>query len=155
MCCKLYDVPAVPKKAGAWCPHCAVGRGCKIYDERPDLCREFVCLWIQDAGLPEDWKPEKSKMVATVSSQTGFVHVRCDPSSPNVWRRDPHHSYLRGWSRQLLERRSHLLVFVGEQAHLIMPEQDVPLGKMSPETSFAVKRTFGSQGVAYEVTLAP
>jgi hypothetical protein len=155
MCCKLYDVPAVPKKAGAWCPHCAVGQGCKIYDERPDLCREFVCLWIQDAGLPEDWKPEKSKMVATVSAQTGFIHVRCDPASPNAWRRDPHHSYLRSWSRQLLERRSHLLVFVGEQAHLIMPEQDVPLGKMSPETSFAVKRTFGPQGVAYEVTLAP
>ncbi len=153
MCCKLYDVPAVPKKAGAWCGHFGMGRGCLIYDSRPDLCREFLCLWMQDPGLPEGWKPETSKMVATSSPQTGFVHIRCDPASPTVWRRNPYYDFIKNWSRQLLERRSHLLVFVGEQAHLILPDQDVPLGRMSPDTNFTVTRSFAGGRVSYEVKI--
>ena len=155
MCCKLYDAPEIPKKAGQWCQHCAIGKGCKIYDARPQLCRDFLCLWMQDAGLPEDWKPDQSKMIASISKETGFVHIRCDPSNPNVWRGKARYAFLRDWAKQLLERGTHLLVLIGEQAFVIMPDQDVPLGKMNPDHGFILKRSVSPMGVTYDVSPAP
>lgn len=50
MCCKVMHVPELEKPAGTWCPHCDIGEGCGIYDERPKPCRDFECLWLQDDG---------------------------------------------------------------------------------------------------------
>lgn len=152
LCCKLYHVPEIAKAAGKWCQHCVTSKGCTIYTERPQPCRDFLCIWMQDAGLPDDWKPNQSKMIASLSEATGFVHVRCDPSNPNIWRTKSRHIFLRNWSKQLLERGVHLLVLIGEEAYVIMPDQDVALGRMNPDQGFILKRTLGPNGMIYEVT---
>ncbi|HEX4826999.1 MAG TPA: hypothetical protein VFV12_02145, partial [Xanthobacteraceae bacterium] len=52
-----------PTKAGQWCRHCKPGRGCRIYDARPQICRQFFCGWMVSATLGPEWKPERSKII--------------------------------------------------------------------------------------------
>lgn len=42
-----------------------LGKGCTIYSDRPNVCREFQCAWLRDDGtnIPEWMKPELSKVV--------------------------------------------------------------------------------------------
>jgi hypothetical protein len=61
-CCKTHPVQEIDKPAGAWCPHCNIGRGCRIYDDRPPSCRDFTCQWLKGTGEDDD-RPDKSKLV--------------------------------------------------------------------------------------------
>jgi hypothetical protein len=36
LCCKVMAVEALGKPAGSWCSHCKPGRGCLIYETRPE-----------------------------------------------------------------------------------------------------------------------
>lgn len=47
-CCKTLGVPELKKEAGEECEHrCNGWKACKIYDDRPEMCRAFECMWIQ------------------------------------------------------------------------------------------------------------
>jgi hypothetical protein len=151
MCCKVYRIEDLKKPAGKWCSHCAIGVGCKIYDDRPQQCRAFDCVWIQDAEMPQSWKPENSKIVFSIWPSTGFVYGQVDPGAPSAWKKEPYLSGLRAWSEKLLQERRHLLIFVGSNATLIMPPGPVEIGPMSPDDGFIVRETFTSRGKDYTV----
>ncbi len=155
LCCKVYTVAAVPKQEGIWCQHCIVGQSCKIYAERPTDCRDFYCLWRSDPTLPEAWKPERCKFVITLAPSTGYTCVQVDPGFPQAWRREPYFTGLTRWSEKLLARRLHLIVFVRNQATLIMPSEAVPIGTMSSEDGFVVRERLTAQGKRYEVERVP
>lgn len=151
MCCKLFTIPAVPKSAGVWCQHCIPGTGCRIYEQRPDQCRDFLCEWLTDKRMPDHWYPGRCKMVVSIQPATGFLYVQVDSSQPSIWRREPYRSDLAAWAQQMLGHRLHVIVFVGENATLIMPDQEVPLGPMRPDEGFSIKRVFSGGGARYEV----
>lgn len=65
-CCKIPAIPELDKPAGEWCRHCDRGRGCAIYDARPDGCRAFQCLWTVMPELAEDLRPDRSKVMWTM-----------------------------------------------------------------------------------------
>lgn len=44
-CCRVLEVPALPKAAGVECPFCD-GAGCVIYPDRPSACRNYRCGWL-------------------------------------------------------------------------------------------------------------
>lgn len=44
-CCKPFGVPEVAKMDARLCTHCEPGKGCKIYESRPERCRLFYCSW--------------------------------------------------------------------------------------------------------------
>ena len=70
-CCFTHAVTAIQKRGSEWCPHCDIGRGCRIYVERPEQCREFSCLWLQGGWGDELDRPDRLKVVVG-----GFaVHV--------------------------------------------------------------------------------
>ena len=74
MCCKLYSIhePKDFKKDYEWCKHCDVGVGCKIYNSRPNQCKDYQCLW--SLGLvPEEWKPNKVGFVATIEKAESYI----------------------------------------------------------------------------------
>ena len=73
LCCKLFPVPELNKPAGKWCPHIAQGAGCGIHETRPLHCREFFCLWMTDPTMPDEWKPERSKIVLTTFPATRYI----------------------------------------------------------------------------------
>lgn len=65
-CCKVTRIRVLDKPAGQWCRHCEPGgRGCTIYESRPEPCRAFDCLWLIDSAklLPDDARPDRSKIM--------------------------------------------------------------------------------------------
>jgi len=93
-CCRVFDVPAVEKKAGVWCKHCDIGKGCKIYETRPEVCVEFKCLWLLSQEredkrdhLPASLRPDKCKVVITPSTNERVMAAITMPGDPGAWRK--------------------------------------------------------------------
>lgn len=80
-CCRVFAIAEMPKKkAGQWCEHCAIGKGCKVYDDRPETCRTFECLWLLSQGredpreqLPPDMRPDRCKVVFSPSTDPSIM----------------------------------------------------------------------------------
>lgn len=110
MCCKLMGVADLPKPKpnGVWCEHCAIGKGCKIYEERPNSCRIYECLWLmsqkQAHPMHPQMRPDRSKVIMSVTnpSDSGqqLLTVHVDPGKPNAWREEPIYSYFCGIAKQ-------------------------------------------------------
>jgi hypothetical protein len=94
-CCTLLEVTDVGKSVNEWCRHCEAGKGCSIYEHRPQMCRSFSCAWLQ-GHLDDEWFPEKAGMVVHFSQDA--VNVQVDPSFPDRWRQEPYFSKLCEWS---------------------------------------------------------
>jgi len=44
---------------------------CKIYKSRPEICRNFECLWLSpDSPLPEDARPDKMGIMFHISKNS-------------------------------------------------------------------------------------
>lgn len=151
MCCKVFKISAVEKAAGEWCRNFRTGQGCGIYEARPHQCRLFNCYWMTDATLPDEWKPDRAKFVLSIFPQNGFLYVQVDPGAPMAWRKEPYYSGLKRWARTNAAKRRHVIVFVQDEATLILPEQDVRLGKMRPGEGFSLRMQFGPDGPYYAV----
>ncbi len=155
LCCKVYEIEALNKPRGRWCQHCTPGRGCKIHDALPDQCRDFFCLWLTDQHLPPEWKPERAKIVLSIFPDNGFVYAQVDPGSPQAWRKEPYFGDLQRMAGNLLKQNRHLIVFVDQNATLIMPTGPVPMGPMAPTDGFIVRQVFSETGPGYEVERVP
>ncbi|QAU46703.1 hypothetical protein [Bradyrhizobium guangzhouense] len=153
LCCKVYNVVAFGKPAGAWCSHCEPTLGCAIHDSRPGECAVFDCLWKTMPALPMHWKPDQAKMVLTVHPTTNNIQVVVDPDLPSAWTRQPYHSQLRVLAKSNMAKGHLVIVFVGEQATLILPDQDVPLGILTLDRVVSVALEPGPGGAAYEVKI--
>lgn len=51
-CCTALAVGDLdpPKEMGVRCVHLVIGKGCGIYQTRPDSCRQYRCLWLDGDG---------------------------------------------------------------------------------------------------------
>jgi hypothetical protein len=133
LCCKLAQVDELDKPAGVWCRHCAPGRGgCTIYETRPNICRNWACSWIVDSRLGPEWYPLTSKMVLYIEDGGNRLGVLVDPGHPTAWRREPYYSQLKEWSRDAVEARQQIVVFIKKRVIVILPDKDVDLGDMDP-----------------------
>jgi hypothetical protein len=155
MCCKVYTFPEIGKPAGVWCRYCTPGKGCKIHDNVPDPCRQFFCLWMTDGTMPAEWRPDRARFVLTVYPGNGFVYGQVDPGSPGAWRRAPYYDALRSMAKRLADERRLLVMFVGDEATLLTPDEAVPLGRMTPEDDFKIEQISGPTGSTWRVAKAP
>lgn len=151
LCCKVFDVPAVESVAGQWCRHCLPGRGCGIHLTRPDHCRAFHCLWMTEAWIGPEWKPDRSKMVLTLDPATRFLFVQVDPGQANSWRREPYYGQLKRWAEASLPMKRHVLVFVNKLATVVLPDRDVPLGAFEAGDRLVARERRTPNGVAIDV----
>jgi hypothetical protein len=64
-CCSFAPIhtPVLQKPANTLCAHCVAGRGCTVYDVRPDVCRGFYCGYFFIEELGPEWHPEQSGVV--------------------------------------------------------------------------------------------
>jgi hypothetical protein len=131
LCCKVMAIEALTKPAGTWCAQCKPGRGCAIYAGRPAECERFSCLWLVNDLLDECWKPNCSKLVLTTSEDG--VEVRCDPRSPNAWRKEPYATGIRAWAAEGERNDMTVVVIVGQRIILITPEHEFDLGIVGPD----------------------
>lgn len=114
MCCKLLGVMELKKRAGVWCPHCAIGSGCKIYIQRPPSCQDFMCLWLQ-GGLPEKMKPNKLRAVVSVTDDAEHLQVFIPVDQPDLYRRGP----LASWTSNMLTQGVEIIVICGDRRKLL------------------------------------
>lgn len=146
LCCKVYDVPAVPKPMSRWCPHCRPGRGCGIWETRPQACRSFFCLWMTEGWLGPEWKPERSKIVLSVDPVNRFLLAQVDPGAPGAWKKEPFHGQLRAWARASLGLQRLVIVFVDKVGTVILPDRDVPVGVIAPNERLVLREKLGPRG---------
>ena len=126
LCCKVMAIEELNKPAGKWCRHCQPGRGCRVYDARPAECRAFSCLWLVDARFGPHWKPGKSKLVLTTSDDG--IEVRCDPTFPDAWRKEPFHSEIRTLAASGEAHDVTVLGMIGERMILLASDREFDLG---------------------------
>jgi hypothetical protein len=124
-------IETLAKPAGSWCQHCKPGRGCAIYADRPAECADFACLWLANDLLDDHWKPNRSKLVVTTSDDG--VEIRCDPGSPNAWRKQPYADDIRAWAVEGERDDMTVLVIVGHRMILVTPEREFDLGIVGPD----------------------
>ena len=69
VCCVALNIdkPEIQKASGVACRHC-VG-GCAIHESRPPVCRAFFCAWRTVDIFGEDWRPDKSGVLAQVETE--------------------------------------------------------------------------------------
>lgn len=112
-------VAALEKPAGKWCRRFSKGRGCIAYDDRPEDCRVFNCLWLLTKALDETWKPTQAGFVLHSEHDGARLIVECDPVRPHDWRREPYQATLRRWAQAPGQE---VLVFAGRTGIRLGPE---------------------------------
>jgi len=94
LCCTFIGVKALDKPRYRACGHCVAGKGCSIYESRPDECRVFECMWLRDARLPDRLRPDRCRAVITTTDDGRGLVVHVDPTRPDAHRREPLRSQL-------------------------------------------------------------
>jgi hypothetical protein len=110
-----------------WCTHAAHGvngdacGGCKIYGSRPEPCREFHCMWLIDARIPDYWFPARSKIVISshLKESKAYIAFVVDPAYPNRWREEPWFNDIKTMARAgikgLLGQKWTSVVLIGDE----------------------------------------
>ena len=156
LCCKVMGIVELEKPKGVWCDHAVPGRGCAIYDKRPDSCRVFSCLWLLDEQLGEEWKPEKSKLVIVPDNDGRATRVYVDASSPEAWKREPYHRSLLDFMHKGMPEGRLLFINVGDKHGLLLPDARdgwrlEDLGKLQASDSVQLRRLGPPFAPRYEV----
>lgn len=78
VCCAALPVMSTkpPMNKPEWDPcefQCKAG--CRIYDERPQPCRDYFCAWVTGWGH-DDWRPDKIHIMVEANGRTGCIHVK-------------------------------------------------------------------------------
>jgi len=144
-------VAELSKPGGTWCTHCDIGKGCRIYADRPQSCSVFFCVYLLNATLGEHWKPSHSRMVVT--RDTGRINIIVDPERPDAWRKEPYHSDLKKWAASFALQQTIVAVTVGETITIVLPDRDVPLGRHQAGKMAKLVSRPGPKGVHYDIEI--
>lgn len=88
-CCKLLAIDAetathepLVKAQNQWCPHARKGCGCSIYDQRPDVCRDFACVWLTSSEHAPELRPDKIHGMLASTTDGRHLVLHEDPGYP-------------------------------------------------------------------------
>jgi hypothetical protein len=59
--------------------------------------------------------------------------IRCDPGSPNAWRKEPYASEIRAWAEEGERNDMTVVVIVGQCMILVTPVREFDLGIVGPD----------------------
>src|SRR5215467_3917968 len=125
LCCKLPAINALQKPRMVDCEHSRIGRGCQIYERRPEACRAFFCEYRLNPELGEEWKPGVCHMMITVEHQARRINVMCDEGHFDAWRREPYFTQIKTMALNMLRQRGHLIVWEGLDGIGVLPDREV------------------------------
>lgn len=146
LCCKVMGVAGIAKPAGKSCDHCT-GHGCRIYDARPDDCREFHCRFLIDASLKEIWRPAHAKFVLSTNPNGTRIAVHVDADRPGAWKREPYYSTFKDWARKAVPSNGQVFVCIGKHTIVILPDRDVDLGIVEADELIVTEQISGPGGI--------
>ncbi len=84
MCCAALEIDELNKPAGPKCAHCEAG--CRIYPERPQVCRDFECEWLMSRSLPQHFRPDRIGVLFMQDYELDEYRAVCSPSRVMAWR---------------------------------------------------------------------
>jgi hypothetical protein len=124
------------KLPGVWCQHCNIGKGCGIYEERPESCRVFECLWLQDkrGKLGDDLRPDRCKVMFAPNPDGKTLIAFVDPATPTMWRKPNVLAVLRNVAR---ENHRPCFAWAGARCWAIMPDGSDQIVPESAITRYA------------------
>jgi hypothetical protein len=129
LCCKLFAIPELKKRAWDTCLHVAPGRGCKIYADRPVACRKFVCGWLLDPNMGPELKPENCHIVFYPRDEKNIAAM-CDDDYPGAWRKPivteflHHLARISGPDRKVVVMEKSEIWLVTESAIVLVDKTD-------------------------------
>jgi uncharacterized protein len=89
MCCSALEIVELEKPAGPLCKNCVAQTGCKIYQSRPSVCREFECEWLMSRTLPQTLSPFRTGVILMEADDEDEYRAVCAPERPMAWRTTP------------------------------------------------------------------
>ena len=128
LCCKVIGVPALGKPQGHDCTHCDIGRGCRIYARRPEVCAAFYCSYLLSPALGDEWKPLTSHLVLGYMADADVVLIYTDPDHPGVWRREPYLARIKTWAATT--DTGYVLIWEMDRALALLGDDEFDLGKL-------------------------
>lgn len=154
LCCKVMAIVELAKPPGQWCVHASPGNGCAIHGEHPPSCRAFACLWLLEDGLPEEFRPDRTKVVlfAHGDPQPRLV-AHCDPGAPLAWAKEPIYSLLKTRARETWGSGSVVVAKAGLRLWLIAPNADMDLGEVEDGSPILVDQPVAGGDI--KVTVRP
>jgi hypothetical protein len=150
MCCKLPHIEELEKPAGRWCRHAVTGKGCGIYESRPQICRRFYCQWMIEPDLGPGWKPDKAKFLMSIDpSNEAVLRVTVDPAFPDAWTKPPFLAGIKDWVAREATLGRFAIVQIGSRVRAILPDRIVELGDL--ESGFFLMRQRDPTGKTIDV----
>jgi hypothetical protein len=146
LCCKVLAVHGVPKPKRQWCQHCSAGKGCAIYDERPQDCRDFHCMYVTNAALGAHWFPAHSKMILCSDPTIPRIEIHVDEGRADAWRKEPYYSEIKAWSRAALAADGQVMICLPDRTIVVLPHKDVDLGKLEETDRILCFETMTASG---------
>jgi len=86
LCCYFTSPPEIKKSEGEWCKYCIKIEGCSIYENRPESCKNFNCLWKKQVQIPESLRPDKCGVMFELPDYCKTYIGYIDPERPDIWR---------------------------------------------------------------------
>jgi len=83
-CSAALEIEELNKAAGPKCGDCG-DSGCRIYANRPQVCRDFECEWLISRQLPAHFRPDRIGVLFMEDYEAEYRAV-CAPSRPLAWR---------------------------------------------------------------------
>lgn len=139
LCCKLTYIQAFNKPMGEWCRHFRKGVGCGIYNERPQDCRVFRCMWLDSDEIGDAWFPKRAGLFVSFGGGGNRMIVYVDPKNPVAWRSEPFYSKIKEWSARALKVGKHVCVYVNLRVIVVFPDHEEDLGEVPGHQDIAIE----------------
>jgi len=153
LCCKVMKIAVLGKPVDRWCPHCAVGRGCAIYADRPGECAAFTCVWLSTPGLGEEWRPARCKIVLVYDERDNHLVAHVEAGNAAALKKSPYRERLRDWMLAGLPRGGRVYLAVGGHMSLLLPDGEHPLGVPAGDDLVDITKIATPVGPRWDVTV--
>ncbi len=127
LCCKVYDVEDLEKKAGHHCHNSGREGGCGIWGLHPKSCQEFKCLWLKHDDMSGLWRPDNAGFVMRLEAGGRNLILDVDPDRPDAWKREPYYSQIKLWSEIMPRNEGLVLCYAPEALYVVTPMEDLTL----------------------------
>jgi hypothetical protein len=156
LCCKVFPVPWIDEKpAGSWCKHCTPGKGCGIWQTRPQKCRDFLCQYFYIPEMTEEWRPDRAKFLVHTEINDFILMIHADPAQPNAWKREPYGSKIRGIAAHRMSIGKGVVLYLAGKKFIITPDSEVQIDQYPLTTIFQFGKTMQNGKPHYHINITP
>lgn len=61
-CCTLFPIEPINKPINTACQY-STGKGCSIYNDKPQMCTDFICAYLQSDNTSKSIRPDKCGII--------------------------------------------------------------------------------------------